>query len=196
MGQYYIAVNLDKKQILTPHACGDGAKLLEFALGSCGIMAGMAILLADGNGRGGGDLFGAKCEKCEGHGVLYRKDGEVRRDRKGHIKMCKTCKAVGRGAPPAIVGSWAGDRVVICGDYGDRGKFVPKGPHRVDDVSGDERNLYDLVTREGSEYKDVSREVMRALAADSFVSEQLQQRGSGELSTRLGSRLLQDILSP
>lgn len=188
MGQYYIAVNLDKKQILIPHACGDGAKLLEFALSSCGLMACMAILLADGNGRGGGDLFGAKCPKCEGHGVHYRKNGEPRRDREGHIKMCKTCKAVGRLPAPAIVGSWAGDRVVICGDYGDQGKFVPKGPHRVDDETGEERNLYGLVTREDSGFKDVTREAMRALAADGFVQGQLQQRGSGEF--------LQSLLTP
>jgi len=56
MGQYYLLVNLDKKQYLHPHRFGDGLKLLEFGCGNSGTMTGLAILLADGNGRGGGDL--------------------------------------------------------------------------------------------------------------------------------------------
>jgi hypothetical protein len=55
MGQYYKMVNLDKKEYINPHSFGDGAKLLEFS-GNGGMMAGLAILLASGNGRGGGDL--------------------------------------------------------------------------------------------------------------------------------------------
>lgn len=56
MGQYYKIANLDKKQYLHPHRCGDGLKLMEFGLSSFGTMSALAILLADGNGRGGGDL--------------------------------------------------------------------------------------------------------------------------------------------
>lgn len=56
MGQYYRIVNIDKKQFLDPHRFGDGMKLTEFACSSGGILTGLAILLADGNNRGGGDL--------------------------------------------------------------------------------------------------------------------------------------------
>jgi len=56
MGQYYIIVNLDKKEYLKPHEFGDGAKLLEFGSSGDGTMLGLAILLAHGNNRGGGDL--------------------------------------------------------------------------------------------------------------------------------------------
>ena len=56
MGQYYKIVNVKKKQYLTPHTFGDGAKLMEFGMSANGVLAGLAILLADGNGRGGGDL--------------------------------------------------------------------------------------------------------------------------------------------
>lgn len=56
MGQYYKIVNLDKKEFITPHEFGDGPKLLEFGTSSGGAMMALAILLADGNGRGGGDL--------------------------------------------------------------------------------------------------------------------------------------------
>jgi len=85
MGQYYRIVNLDKKQYIKPHDFNDGAKLMEFALSGDGTMAALAVLLADGNGRGGGDMH----------------------------------------SQDALVGSWAGDRVVITGDYADNGKFVP-----------------------------------------------------------------------
>ena len=56
MGQYYLTVNLDKKQCLHPHAFGDGLKLLEFGASRCGTLTALAILLSDGNGRGCGDL--------------------------------------------------------------------------------------------------------------------------------------------
>jgi len=56
MGQYYLIVNLDKREYLYPHRFGDGLKLTEFGCSSNGTMTALAILLADGNGRGGGDL--------------------------------------------------------------------------------------------------------------------------------------------
>ena len=99
MGQYYYIVNCDKKQYLHPHKFGDGLKLLEFGCSSDGTMTGLAVLLADGNGRGGGDL---------------------------HSKN-------------PIIGSWAGDRIVIAGDYADPGKFIPKGMNK---------RLYEKVLKE------------------------------------------------
>ena len=84
MGQYYKIVNIKKKQYITPHTFGDGAKLMEFSMSASGVLAGLAILLADGNGRGGGDLHSEN----------------------------------------DIVGSWAGDNIVVAGDYANAGKFV------------------------------------------------------------------------
>ena len=84
MGQYYLIVNIDKEQYIHPHAFGDGLKLMEFANSQYGTLCGLAVLLADGNNRGGGDL---------------RSDAE-------------------------IIGSWAGDRIVVAGDYADSGKFL------------------------------------------------------------------------
>lgn len=85
MGQYYLVVNVDRGEYLHPHKFGDGLKLMEFGNSHCGTLLGLAVLLADGNGRGGGDL---------------RTDNP-------------------------IVGSWAGDRIVVAGDYADGGKFLP-----------------------------------------------------------------------
>lgn len=56
MGQYYKIVNKTKKEYLDPHTFGNGLKLMEFVSDGTGTLQGLAILLAEGNGRGGGDL--------------------------------------------------------------------------------------------------------------------------------------------
>ena len=56
MGQYYKAVNKTKQQYLSPWTFGNGAKLMEFVSDGKGMLQGLGILLAEGNGRGGGDL--------------------------------------------------------------------------------------------------------------------------------------------
>ena len=122
MGQYYKIVNVKKKQYITPHTFGDGAKLMEFSMSANGVLAGLAILLADGNGRGGGDL----------------------------------------NSENEIVGSWAGDNIVIAGDYADMGKFV-KIP---------EQNLYEVCQAEG---EDISLKVLDALCDDRYFFEEFRK---------------------
>jgi hypothetical protein len=122
MGQYYLIVNIDKKQFLHPHKCGDGLKLLEFACGGAGTMTALAVLLADGNSRGGGDL---------------------------------------RSTNP-IIGTWAGDRIVIAGDYADEGRFT-RDP---------ERTLYRVASEE---YQDVSRQALRAMADDCYLAQEMKR---------------------
>lgn len=56
MGQYYKVVNKTKKEFLHPYSFGHGAKLMEFVCDSEGMLQSLAILLAEGNGRGGGDF--------------------------------------------------------------------------------------------------------------------------------------------
>ena len=63
MGQYYLLVNVDKKEFLHPHKLGDGLKLMEFGNSSDGTMLALALLLADGCGRGGGDYHAKKGSK-------------------------------------------------------------------------------------------------------------------------------------
>lgn len=77
MGQYHYVVNLDKRQYLHPHCFGDGLKLMEFGCSRDGTMTALAVLLAEQNGRGGGDI----------------------------------------NSQDPLVGSWAGDRIAIVGDY-------------------------------------------------------------------------------
>ena len=126
MGQYYKIVNIKKKQYITPHTFGDGSKLMEFSMSANGVLAGLAILLADGNGRGGGDLHSEN----------------------------------------DIVGSWAGDNIVVAGDYADAGKFV-KEP---------DQTLYEVA---GSEGEDISLKVLDALFDDSYYFSEFRKNRAG-----------------
>ncbi len=114
MGQYYLACNLDKKQLIDPHDFGDGAKLMEFACSPSGTAGALAVLLADGNGRGGGDC---------------------------------------RSENP-IIGSWAGDRIVVAGDYADIGKW------------GFNKNIYEDASGDGTDWTNISEQVLAALRED------------------------------
>jgi hypothetical protein len=98
----------------------DGMKLMEFGMSAGGTLTALAVLLADGNGRGGGDLNSSN----------------------------------------EIVGSWAGDPIVIAGDYADDGKFLP--------ADKQDRTLYSVVDVEG---KDISHLVLDALMEDPWFRE-------------------------
>jgi len=52
----YIIGNIDKKEYLRPDAFGEGDTLLDVVDSYQGVMLGLVVLLADSNGRGGGDL--------------------------------------------------------------------------------------------------------------------------------------------
>lgn len=129
MGQYYIIVNVDKHQMIKPHKFGDGLKLMEFGNSQFGTLLGMAVLLADGNNRGGGDL---------------RTDNQ-------------------------IVGSWAGDRIVVAGDYADPGKhlehvslsLLEEAMQAYEYDSPDDLTLYQVAQET---FDDVSNIVIRAIA--------------------------------
>lgn len=123
MGQYYKICNLDKRQFISPNKFYEGAKLLAFGSSSNGTMFGLAILLADGNNRGGGDL---------------------------------------RSENP-IIGSWAGDRIVIAGDYADEDKFIPETELKKfleTELKNEKRNLYQWAA---AFFKDISEQVKEAM---------------------------------
>ena len=86
MGQYHAVYNKTKKECLQAHKLGNGAKLVE-QIGFVGSTADILfLLLANSNGRGGGDF--------EDHD---------------------------------IIGRWAGDEIVVQGDYAEEGDaaFIP-----------------------------------------------------------------------
>jgi len=131
MGQYYIIANLDKRQFINPHSFGDGAKLMEFGASGSGIMCGLAILLSDGNDRGGGDLH-----------VPENAPEELK----------------------SLVGSWAGDRIVVSGDYADKGVFTDDG----------KRNLYELCGT--SQFENISEKVIEVMCFDPYLKRDLVER--------------------
>lgn len=47
MGEYHIAVNIDRREFINPHAFGNGAKFIEFHYQGFGLMAGLGILLVE-----------------------------------------------------------------------------------------------------------------------------------------------------
>ena len=95
MGQYFLIVNLDKKEFIHPHKLGSGLKLWEIcASNACRVLP---FLLRKSNETGGGDIQ-------------------------------KEYKNAGR---------WAGDRIVVVGDY-------------------DESGLYDKALKE---FKDISHKI-------------------------------------
>jgi len=142
MGQYYLTVNIDKKQYLNPHAFGDGLKLLEFACSGRGTMMALGVLLADGNNRGGGDLH---------------------------------------SDAPAI-GSWAGDRIVVAGDYADGGSFVDAPVEELTQIAKDHYTVghqdpknVTLYALASETYEDISAKIMAVLMEDSWIRGDLEE---------------------
>lgn len=180
MGQYYYVVNIDKREYLPPHKFNDGLKLLEFGCSANGTMTALAILLADGNGRGGGDL----CQTGK-----IKELGELRK----HQCVVSAFDVDGNTYEtrvPKIAGSWAGDRVVIAGDYADA-NFLPSGiPEKVtysyENISGQKAiaknislNLYAWISMTKKQckeagipygdFKDVSEEALTAMFDDQYL---------------------------
>lgn len=113
MGQYYMVVNLERREYLNPLRFGNGCKVREFGFSSYGVMSALAILLAKSSEIAGGGEF----------------DSE-------------------------ITGAWAGNRIVIIGDY-------------------DESGLYQ---RLNDDYVDVSSEVLRVMMQDEHCGQVLRDR--------------------
>lgn len=76
MGQYHKLYNLDKREYVHPHRLDNGIKLLEQVGHNKSTASALFLLVANSNGRGGGD--------AEAH---------------------------------HMIGRWAGDRVLVQGDY-------------------------------------------------------------------------------
>ena len=145
MGQYYMVVNIDKKEYLHPHRFDDGLKLMEFGQSAGGTLTGLTILLADGNGRGGGDI----CSK------------------------------------DPIIGSWAGDRIVIAGEYAAPREFlteeeITEYQKKYREEEEEDRQQYiedntNLYSVSNVFYKDISGEVVKVLIeAKEFSEERIE----------------------
>jgi len=161
MGQYYLTVNLDKGEYLDPHKFGDGLKLLEFGDSASGTMTGLATLLADGNGRGGGDL---------------RSENPVI----GSWKGDRIVVAGDYADPNNFIPEALKDELFTRMLEGQRERDAYKDG-TIDEETAikyakSNCNLYHLA-REF--YEDVSGKVIEAMADDEFLKEELEKRKHG-----------------
>jgi hypothetical protein len=109
MGQYFKPVNTDKKEFVCPWCIGGGAKLWEWAVNREGAI--FTLLLRKSSQTGGGDYGGPEPQ------VIEMTDGTDLAE-----IVAKGILREGRPVfipPESIVGRWAGDRVVLVGDYDD-----------------------------------------------------------------------------
>lgn len=205
MGQYYYIVNLDKKEYLHPHRFGDGLKLLEMACSSSGVLAGLSILLADGNGRGGGDLCtnGAVKVKDDCWGVTFSSSRARKGERVEHKWTRDDVEYQTR--VPDISGHWAGDRIVVAGDYADKGKFLTPEQEQEWKLSFPPSEWRELVERRGEEPKpnlqdyaercmtDISETVILGMCSNKWVREDIIARLVDGFCSKDNAPLLQQI---
>lgn len=113
MGQYWIAVNLDKKEYVSPHKLKTGAKLWEQLANHPGTGAALVILIAaQREMRGGGDL--QENTKDENYNKIAR----------------------------SVIGRWAGNRVAFVGDYAEDNDLPEKfKASRIHDECNDGKYL-------------------------------------------------------
>jgi hypothetical protein len=67
-----------------------------------------------------------------------------------------------------IIGTWAGDRIVIAGDYADADNFGVK----TSTPKAQGRNLFDEA---GESYQDISDKVITALKDDKYIKSKLRK---------------------
>jgi len=112
MGQYFKAVNLDKEEVVCPWCLSGGAKLWEWAANRHGAV--FTLLLRKSDGSGGGDYFGYRTQNIE-------LDASSTDPAQTFLNAIQTAVAAeGKRvevADDSVVGRWAGDRVVLVGDY-------------------------------------------------------------------------------
>jgi hypothetical protein len=173
MGQYYYTVNLDKEEFLMPHRLGDGLKLLEFGCSSNGTLTALALLLADGNGRGGGDIDESIQPE---HRWFKRCPSDFRVENSYVISGTKHKIIV-----PKLVGHWAGDRIVTAGDYADEGNFLteeqierfrndPEAQSGWEDGEIHDPNLYGYAQRY---FKDISYDMLIVMSFESWMRDDI-----------------------
>lgn len=117
MGQYFLIVNVTKKQYLSPHDFGHGAKLLEFTPTGGGIMMALGLLLAEET-----DIPGKY--------------------------------------------SWAGDNVIICGDWGRHEEYHTLAVQEYVDIGPAVRKQYAEDFREEAQFREMVAERTRNQEAE------------------------------
>lgn len=116
MGQYFKAVNLDKRELVCPWCIGGGAKLWEWAANAYGAI--FTLLLRKSSATGGGDYYNPL---RTGERMVQLDTSTPERAQASFDAAIRKAAAIeGQpivSDPDTIVGRWAGDRVALIGDY-------------------------------------------------------------------------------
>jgi hypothetical protein len=105
MGQYHKLYNIDKQEYVHGHRIDNGLKLMEQCGWDKSTSTGLWLLLANSNGRGGGDAL-----------------------------------------KHPLVGAWAGDRILVQGDYAkpdDKSFLTEEETEQFTDISSQVKEMLD-----------------------------------------------------
>ena len=111
MGQYHKLYNLDKKEFVHAHQINNGLKLLEQVGHPESTSTALFLLVANSNGRGGGDA-----------------------------------------TPHPLIGSWAGDRILVQGDYAKEGDQAYQHPDELDEFVNISPQVKELLAVAGEKF--------------------------------------------
>lgn len=158
MGQYWLVVNLDKREFVDPHKLGCGLKLCEQLGSHPGTGAALIVLTAAmPSPRGGGDF-----DMDENwHGIerdRAMKNKEIDGITPGY--MPENYSEIAK----RTIGRWAGDRIAVVGDYAEDSD-LPNSPVPASEIHG--------MCNEGK-FTDVSDDVC------AVIEHELQGKYTGE----------------
>ncbi len=106
MGQYHKLYNTDKKEFVHAHHIDNGLKLLEQVGFEKSTSTALFLLVANSNGRGGGDA-----------------------------------------KPHPMIGRWAGDRIVVQGDYAEPGDQAYIAEVELDSYTDISKDVLDMLNK-------------------------------------------------
>ena len=107
MGQYHKVYNVTKREYIHPHRIDNGLKLMEQVGHDRSTATALFLLLANSNGRGGGDA-----------------------------------------RPHQLIGRWAGDQILIQGDYAEPGDQAYTDPDTLDSFADISAQVLDMLNNE------------------------------------------------
>lgn len=150
MGQYWIPVNLTKREYVNPHKLGAGLKLWEQLASHPGSGSALIVLCANMPiRRGGGDLD--LDENWHGPERTFPKHNSTPATMPDDYQDCAK----------RTIGRWAGDRIAIVGDYAED-TDLPKVASRIP-----ASKIYHLCFGESDEkgptFTDVTDDVCRVI---------------------------------
>ena len=122
MGQYFLIVNLDKEEFLDPQKLGSGLKLWEICANNISRL--LPHLLRKSSGFGGGDVSDRYSRK------LLKRKSKNPNDTTIETIQKEVNKDFSNN------GRWAGDRIVVVGDY-DESKLFKKADDSFTDISSE-----------------------------------------------------------